>query len=169
MIIETPILRKIVLVAFCLFGWSMAILHWGDIVQGYASVITYFTDPKLDQYKRSSITIGGNAFNAVISDSDLKRTLGLSGTVSLPSNQVMLFVFDYPDKWGIWMKDMLFPIDIMWFDENLNMVYSVKNVSPDTFPEVFEPKTKSLYVVEAKAGFIDENMIGLGSRMVIFK
>ncbi len=169
MIIKTPILQKIVLVAFCLFGWSMAFIHWDYIRTSYASVITYFNSPKLEEYTKVPVTIGGNAFSAVLADTDSKRILGLSGWQSMSSNQVMLFVFDYPDKWGIWMKDMLFPIDIMWFDENLNMVHFVENVSPETFPEVFEPKSNSLYIVEAKAGFIEKNSLSIGSRIVIFK
>ena len=34
----------------------------------------------------------------------------------------MLFIFSQPDFYPFWMKDMKFPIDIIWLDENLQII-----------------------------------------------
>ena len=45
------------------------------------------------------------------------RALGLMFRPSLPEDKGMLFVFEYSDFHGIWMKNCKFPIDIVWLDE----------------------------------------------------
>lgn len=42
------------------------------------------------------------------------RERGLSGRASLKEGEGMLFVFDKEDWYIFWMKDMNFPIDIIW-------------------------------------------------------
>ncbi len=81
----------------------------------------------------------------------------------------MLFVFDEPGKHGIWMKDMRFPLDIIWIDNNLRIVDIKKNISPDTFPEVFEPKSDATFVVEVNAGFAERNDLMIGSELVLYR
>ncbi len=90
------------------------------------------------------------------------RTRGLSGMKSLPEDSAMLFTFDQADEHGIWMKDMNFSIDIFWLDERYKVVHIEENVSPDTFPAVFYPKQKALYVLEANAGFAEKYTLKTG-------
>lgn len=46
------------------------------------------------------------------------RAKGLSGRAELAVNEGMLFLFDEPQYYPFWMKDMRFPIDIVWIAEN---------------------------------------------------
>jgi len=50
----------------------------------------------------------------------------------------MLFVFEEPKIRSFWMKDMSFPIDIIWVDEGLEIVGIEKRISPNTYPKTFE-------------------------------
>lgn len=120
----------------------------------------------------------GNQFKLALNDTTIKHILantaetrvkGLSGMESLPKDTVMLFVFDTPDKYGIWMKDMKFPIDIIWLDQDGKVITLESNVSPDTFPKVFFPLENSLYTIEANSGFIDQNQLEVGSFFSITK
>ena len=96
-------------------------------------------------------------------DDDSERERGLSGRESLEREKVMLFVFEEETYPGIWMKDMAFPIDIAWIDKNGAIVHIERNVSPKTFPKVFFPPAKSLYVLEANAGFFESHGLKVGS------
>jgi uncharacterized membrane protein (UPF0127 family) len=89
---------------------------------------------------------------AEVLDSDGERTLGLSGRNSFDANKAVLFVFDSPDTHGIWMKDMKFAIDIVWLDSNKKVVTIEPKVQPGSYPKVFKPKSKSLYVIEFAEG-----------------
>lgn len=91
------------------------------------------------------------------------RTRGLGGQESLLEDTAMLFVFDDLDKYGIWMKDMKFSIDILWLDDKGRIVHIEKSVSPDTYPKVFFPPEKSLFIIEANAGFAQKNKLVVGN------
>ncbi|NCT01821.1 DUF192 domain-containing protein [Candidatus Parcubacteria bacterium] len=109
-----------------------------------------------------TILIGGTAVEASVADSLLERISGLSGTPFLPDNVVKLFVFGVLGPQSIWMKDMNYPIDILWLDETGVIVHIEKNISPDTYPTSFSSPVPAWYVVEANAGFVDSQGITIG-------
>lgn len=90
---------------------------------------------------------------------------GLSGQRELTENQALLFVFDHSATYGIWMKDMLFPIDVLWIDQNYSVIFKKENFSPSSYPEVVYPKESALYVLELPAGFVAEHNINIGDRL----
>jgi len=93
------------------------------------------------------------------------QEMGLSGRKSLNEKQGMLFVFYKPEIRNFWMKDMLFPIDIIWIGEDLRVVYIKKNASPDSFPEIFTSDFPAQYVLEVSAGFSEKNNLKVGDKM----
>jgi hypothetical protein len=122
-----------------------------------------------DKAKSYVVSINDTQFETILVNDEKSRIQGLSGRDSLSDNTVMLFVFDRPGKYGIWMKDMNFPIDIIWLDEKGKVVTVESNVSPDTFPKTFYPASDSLYTIEAKSGFIDKNRLGVGATVSIIE
>lgn len=119
--------------------------------------------PKPD-YQTTSITLGGQRFSARVPMTEATQEKGLSGTKSLTESEAMLFVFDKDQRWGIWMKDMKIPIDIVWLDADKHIVFVKKNAQPDSYPEVFEPPIDARYVIEIAAGRSDDLGIQLGDR-----
>ncbi len=98
-----------------------------------------------------------------------EQQIGLSKYSSLPQKNGMLFVFDESDFHSFWMKDMKFPIDIVWLDETLRVVDIKRKIHPDSYPTSFVPTEKAKYVLEVNAGFIDKNFIKLGDQATFFK
>lgn len=97
------------------------------------------------------------------------RELGLSYRDSIGDNEGLLFIFDKPDIYAFWMKDMKFSIDMVWLSEDGQVVHIEENVSPDTYPKVFANKPKALYVLELNAGMARKYGLYLGSRVVFPK
>lgn len=90
-----------------------------------------------------------------IVDTAETRAQGLSGRRDLGEVDGMLFVFDEPDYHGIWMKDMHFPIDVIWISENKRVIGVTKQLTPESFPRVYEPSEPALYAVETEVGLAD--------------
>ncbi len=90
-----------------------------------------------------------------IANSSDERTQGLSGRSKLERIDGMLFVYPESDYHRIWMKDMNFPIDIIWIDEELKVINIEENVHPDTYPNSFKPDRPARYVVETNVRFSD--------------
>jgi uncharacterized membrane protein (UPF0127 family) len=105
--------------------------------------------------------IDGIPISVLIADTPEERKQGLSGKREIGAAG-MLFIFDEPDYHGIWMKDMLFPIDIIWIDENLVVVGIDKSVRPDTYPKTFRPTAPVKYVVETEDRYTDTYGLGAG-------
>ncbi len=104
-------------------------------------------------------TLGRVSLLGSIADTDAERQLGLSNTTEIPVGVAKVFIFDTSAAWGFWMKDMNYPIDIFWLDENGRVIHIAENISPDTYPTSFAPPEPALYVIETKAGFASENNI----------
>lgn len=93
---------------------------------------------------------------AELADTETERSRGLGGRGFLPEKGGMLFVFDSKDKHCFWMKDMKFPIDIIWLDDVKKVVNIESNVKPDTYPTGYCPESLARYVIEVNAGMAAE-------------
>jgi uncharacterized protein len=110
--------------------------------------------------KIEKITIGNNFFySEVVSNTD-KMHKGLGGRNSLCQSCAMLFQFTKPEKYTFWMKDMRFPLDIIWISDG-KVVYLEKNVS-ENFPGIMIPSTDADQVLEINAGNADKFDIKIG-------
>lgn len=103
-------------------------------------------------------------FNLEIADTPQARAQGLSGRQSLPENSGMLFVFDSPSKQCMWMKNMKFPLDMVWLDKDKRVIQTRSDIKPETFPASFcADSTK--YVVELNSGDVQREKIKTGQRL----
>lgn len=73
---------------------------------------------------------GGLPFEVVTVVSSVARERGLMGVKGLQPGQGMFFIFDKLDNHSMWMMGMLFPLDIVWLDENLQVVSVYANLPP---------------------------------------
>lgn len=94
------------------------------------------------------------------------KTMGLSGTRALAESQGMLFTHERDDFWGIWMKEMNYPIDILWLDTSRQVVHIETGVDPSTFPQVFTPPVPARYVLEVAAGVVKKNNVQISDHIV---
>lgn len=105
----------------------------------------------------------------LVERTDAEKERGLGGRESLASNTGMFFIFDHSDIYPFWMKDMKFPIDIIWLDENLYVVDVEINVPADSYPKIFTPTHKSKYVLEVAAKISEKNHYTTGQQLDFLK
>ena len=105
------------------------------------------------------IIIDKNVWDVQIAKNEADRTAGLSNKHVLYPENGMLFAFDNLVTHYFWMKDMLIPIDIIFFDNNWKIVLIESNLQPNTFPNTFGGGVKSQYVMEINA--MEANVYGL--------
>ena len=126
-----------------------------------------FEYPKTDKISIRGIYINDMPMWVDVADSVKEIKTGLSGRTTLETGQGMLFIFDKPDFYGMWMKDMNFPIDIIWIDENLQIIDIKTQVLQKSYSEIFYPAQKALYVIEVNAGFSELNNIKIGDKVIL--
>ena len=101
---------------------------------------------------RGVVHVGEATFRVDIADTREKRGLGLSGRPQLADGEGMLFVFPSSGKYPFWMKDMNFPLDIIWIDEHHTIVYIAPFLTPESYPTAYAPEGNAQYVLEVSAG-----------------
>ena len=90
----------------------------------------------------------------------------------LPLDTAMLIKYDKPDLHEVWMLNVEYNLDLIWFDESGDAVYMIKNAPPcenvvETISCTYKTTKQALYVMAATSGFIDDHSISVGSKMTI--
>ena len=89
--------------------------------------------------------------DTVVSPAALAK--GLSGRPSMPKGTGLLFIFSGLSVQSMWMKDMRFPLDVVWLDENLEVSHINYGAAPcgSTCPS-YSSHYKAAYAIELNAG-----------------
>jgi len=117
-----------------------------------------------DYRNDKTVKVSNESLNAEVASTVETRNRGLSGRPCILSNQAMLFVFETPNQYKIWMKDMKFPIDIIWVSADHKAVAVERDVKPSTYPHLFANRDKpAQYVIEMKANRSAELGINLST------
>lgn len=108
------------------------------------------------------VNLAGQIIRVDVAETPAELSRGLSGRESLAKDEGMLFIFQTSDEYPFWMKDMSFPIDIIWLGEDRRIVHIEKSAHPESFPEVFAPGAPARYVIEVFAGFSEKYKLKIG-------
>jgi len=116
--------------------------------------------------KYIDVKIGNETVHSEVADTWPKRIRGLMFRDSLPKNEGMFFIFDSDEKYGFWMMNMSFPIDIIWIDSGKRIVYFVEDAqSCKIFCQTYSPDKEARYVLEVNSGFVQQHDIEIGQKV----
>lgn len=110
--------------------------------------------------------INNHKFTIEIADEPREQSKGLGNREKLCDDCGMLFLFDKPGRYAFWMKDMKFPLDIIWIAED-KIINLAKNIPAD-FKGTINPQEDADKVLEINGGLSDKYGIKEGDS-VIFK
>jgi uncharacterized membrane protein (UPF0127 family) len=100
-----------------------------------------------------------------IMDDEAERALGLMYRDSLPQQSGMLFLFPMEAPMAFWMKNTRFSLDIIYINENKEVVDIAKGTIPYSLEQV-PSRLPAQYVVEVPAGFTDKYGIRIGDYLI---
>jgi uncharacterized membrane protein (UPF0127 family) len=105
---------------------------------------------------KSKVIIDKHTFSVETATTSAQQQQGLSGRASMPQNQGMLFIFTRAEPYPFWMKDMNFPLDMIFINNNKIV---------DIFQNVPQPKNSNaklpIYTPSASANQVLEINAGL--------
>lgn len=114
--------------------------------------------------KTSAVRINGKVFNVEIVEKQSDLQKGLGGREAMCENCGMLFKFPDPGSYSFWMKDMKFPLDIVWIMQG-RVVHIEKNVPIEPL-QALAPAEKADSVLEINAGKSDESGLKNGDEVI---
>lgn len=113
--------------------------------------------------KSTEVRLGSGVYRLHIANTEQARVTGLAGVERLSEKGGLLMDFEADGQWGIWMKGMKIPIDIVWLNNEKRVVYIVENASPNTPETTYLPLEDARYVLEFAAGTVSRDAITQGS------
>ncbi len=125
---------------------------------------------KRQVYERVEVHIGDDKLVAELSDTFIKRMIGLMYRDSLEKDHCMLFDFFREGRYGIWMHDMRFPIDVLWVDSRMNVVDTLayaKRCGSVFKCKTYRPSAPARYVIELPSGYVDGKDVTAGMRISV--
>ena len=96
-----------------------------------------------------------------IADNPDEIATGLMYRHFMPDKAGMLFIYEETQPLAFWMKNTYIPLDIIFVDENMQIVTIKKNAKPLSEKLILSNRD-SMYVVEVNAGFCDKYFIKSG-------
>lgn len=123
------------------------------------------------QITKPYLTINGHNLKLELANSTDQKIKGLSGRISLPQDNGMLFIFDKPDIYDFWMKGMKFPLDIIWIYKN-KIVTIEDNLEPTAEIDPLKiPRVRSVLpsdtVLEINAGLAKKYNFKINDQVTI--
>ncbi len=125
------------------------------------SLIGYFYVANfLATYKKATVEINDKSFKVDVAETMGARAKGLSGREKLDDDEGMFFIFGAAGNYGFWMKNMKFPIDILWIKDN-----RIAGITSDVQPQagvsdfslkIYYPPESVKHVLEVNAGVAEK-------------
>ena len=137
------------------------------VVIGIAGLISMPSEIKLEsvEFPQGTIMLDDIPLVVQIADTEPRRVRGLMFQDQLPFDQGMIFVFNQPGLYSLWLLNMQFSLDMIWFDQDGKVVHIEKNVPPCKTPleitvcQSIVPDGQATYILEVTSGFVDANNI----------
>jgi len=143
---------------FALFAVLFVLAVGTFIVQHYLQTRD-FSNLGNTPSKMPTATINNHTFNLEIARTEAEKEIGLSAKKTLEQNAGMLFLFGKPSYYRFWMKNMKFPIDII-FIRNGRIVTIHKNVKPHASlnenPPIYSSSELADIVLEINSGLSEK-------------
>lgn len=140
------------------------------IIGGVVLAQNYLKEGKTSFFKKSTtVIIGDRKFEVSVADSQKEREIGLSETKSLLQDQGMVFLFEKPDHYSFWMRNMKFPIDIIYINDD-QIVTIQNNAQPaqeQESPIIYTPTEPSDKVLEINSGLAEKYGFKKGDKVKI--
>lgn len=154
---------------FIIFG-VILVIFVGVIFFQFRGKTNTKTDNNITATTNATAKIGNRTFKVEVVDTPQKQQQGLSGRNSLDQDSGMLFIFDKADYHNFWMKNMKFPIDII-FIKGDKIVSIEKSAKPpasteETLP-IYRSEGQVDKVLEINAGLSEKYNIKVGDKVEI--
>ncbi len=106
----------------------------------------------------------GYCIDVEVMESERARRKGLMYRDFLRDDAGALLIFDSPGIHGEWMRNMKFPTDFIWLDEEKVVIHMHENLTPcgGGACQVYYTPKPALYGIEVNAGHSRKNNLSVG-------
>ena len=113
------------------------------------------------------VELKGQKFMVELAETQEKQALGLMFRDSLPPDHGMLFIFPGESRRSFWMKNTRIPLDILYFNSNLELVSIAEDTRPCRTSNCpgYPSEGPAKYVLELNSGKAAELAVKAGDML----
>lgn len=133
---------------------TQRVIHW-IITLSVLGMIGYVVVRAImyEMRPRTLISINKTVYRADLVEDPNKVNEGFGRQKSLGVDEALLYRYDTDSDWGIQMKNMNFPVDIVWVGSDKRVVDLKQGVKPDAVPyETHKPVVPARYIIGLASG-----------------
>lgn len=112
-----------------------------------------FLTPAVSAEYKARVQAGERLFMVELAITMHQRQRGLMDRTDMPDDAGMLFVMQQPEPVAIWMKNVQFPLDVVWISEQ-GVVLALLQLEPckQAVCRIYQPGVNAKYVLEVNKG-----------------
>ncbi|PIY93378.1 MAG: hypothetical protein COY69_01975 [Candidatus Magasanikbacteria bacterium CG_4_10_14_0_8_um_filter_32_14] len=122
-------------------------------------------------WPKAVVSLKGENLQVLIANSIYRQQKGLGGRASISPYDGMIFPFSTLDRHAFIMRDMNFPIDIIWLKKGEIVDYAPNvQIEPNHSEETYiryTPRTDDDMVLELPAGWAQAHDLKIGDKMTL--
>jgi len=103
-------------------------------------------------------------FTVELAESPEQRSRGLMCRTALAEDGGMLFDYGWPQRFAMWMRNTLIPLDMLFVDDRGSVFAIVRNATPRS-EAIINPGAPARAVIELQGGTVDRLDIRRGDRI----
>ena len=123
------------------------------------------------EFSKGTIAINNHSISTEIAETPAERQRWLTfRSEKMPLSSALLLVYDKADLFSLWLLNIQFNLDLIWFDGAGNIVYIKQDAAPcrntlDAVQCTYKNTIPARYVLAATTGFINYHNITKDSKI----
>ena len=109
------------------------------------------------------LKVGSHPLKFEVAQTEAQRSQGLMFRKKLVRDEGMLFIFDDPGYYAMWMKNTLLPLSVAFVDAN-GVILNVADMEPQTL-DSHPAQGPAVYAIETNKGWFAQHKVGAGDKV----
>lgn len=109
------------------------------------------------------LRIGSQPLKVEVAKDEEHRSKGLMFRKSMPRDEGMLFIFDDPGYYAMWMKNTLIPLSVAFVD-HAGVILNIEDMEPQTL-DTHLSAGPALYAIETNKGWFAAHHLKAGDKV----
>ena len=116
--------------------------------------------------------MAGERIEVMVAETGAEKFKGLSGREDMGEFDGMIFPYSKPSKYGVVMRGMLMPLDVVWFSngEVVDIAPNLPPAEPGTSESqlrVYRPRVEADAFLELPAGWTEQYNLKIGDKLEV--
>jgi uncharacterized membrane protein (UPF0127 family) len=114
-------------------------------------------------FRTMTVKVASHPLKVEVAETEAQRSHGLMFRKKLGRDDGMLFLFQDPGYYAMWMKNTLIPLSVAFIDAH-GVILNVVDMEPQTL-DSHQAAGPAVYAIETNKGWFEQHKVGAGDKV----